>query len=142
HRRYRVENRFAALLLRNRRRIDQEIEEDFPSLPPGCSIQLERVARERVLSKIQDVLGNLQVFIPEAISTWEQETNKLLTFGNFIEEPGLSAAMVLRRKAWSEWKALARNEPPPIDPDIGVLRKCLPRTALRNDPETLNELVG
>lgn len=142
HRNYRVDTRFSALLLRNRRRLDQEVEDDFPSLPAGCNIQLERVARERVLNKIREVLKNLQTFVPEAIRTWKSETNKPLTFGNFIDETGLSAAMLLRNKTWSEWKALARGESPPKDPNIELLRDCLPRLALRNDPDTLKAFIG
>ena len=45
HRNYRLDTKFTALLSRHRQRIDSEIENDFPNLPPGCSILLERVAR-------------------------------------------------------------------------------------------------
>lgn len=137
HRKYRLDTKFAALLSRKRQRIDREIENDFPNLPPGCSIQLERVARERILSKIREVLNNLKQFIPEAIQCWENEQSKPLTFGNFIEATDLSAVEVLSKNTWSEWKALAYRTAPPTDPDIKIARKALPRIALRNDPDLL-----
>lgn len=138
HRKYRLDTKFAALLSRKRQRIDREIENDFPNLPPGCSIQLERVARERVLAKIKDVLNNLKQFIPEAIQSWENEQSKPLTFGNFIDATDLSPVEVLSKKTWSEWKALANKTAAPSDPDIKTARKALPRLALRNDPDLLN----
>ncbi|MGB0259516.1 MAG: DUF3427 domain-containing protein, partial [Coraliomargarita sp.] len=138
HRKYRLDTKFAALLSRKRQRIDREIENDFPNLPPGCSIQLERVARERVLAKIKDVLNNLKQFIPEAIQSWENEQSKPLTFGNFIDATDLSPVEVLSKKSWSEWKALANKQAPPDDPDLKTARKALPRIALRNDPDLLD----
>jgi superfamily II DNA or RNA helicase len=137
HRKYRLDTKFAALLSRKRQRIDREIENDFPNLPPGCSIQLERVARERVLAKIKDVLNNLKQFIPEVIQSWESEQSTPLTFGNFIEATNLSPVEVLSKKSWSEWKALASQTAPPEDPDIKTARKALARIALRSDPELL-----
>jgi superfamily II DNA or RNA helicase len=141
HRRYRLDTRYSALLMRRRQRIDREIENDFPNLPPGCNIQLERVARERVLTKVQAVLGDLNHFIPESIQTWEQDNNLPLTFGNFVEATGLSAVEMLRRRSWSEWKALARRHPHPADPDQQLLRSTLPRLALRSDPKLLKHFV-
>ncbi len=137
HQKYRMDTRFTSLLSRNRERIDREIEKDFPHLPPGCSIQLERVAREIILKKISMVLDDLKHFIPETIRTWDAETSLPLTFGNFIDATGLSPIEVLKRNSWSEWKAMAGNEPLPEDPDIKKGRKALSRIALRSDPNLL-----
>ncbi|TLF53108.1 DUF3427 domain-containing protein [Halomonas urmiana] len=138
HRRYRLDTKFTALLSGQRQRLDREVEADFPSLPPGCSIQLERVARERVLSKIRAVLSDLNQFIPETLRTWAEEVGKPLTFGRFLEVTGLSPVQVLARRSWSEWKASAERQPPPNDPDIDQARKALSRIALRSDPALLS----
>jgi len=140
HRHYRLDAKFSALLSRNRQRIDKEIEDDFPNLPPGCSIQLERVARETVLRKIREVLANLQVLVPEVIQTWNPRLP--LTFGNFIDETGLSPTELLKSRTWSEWKASASHKPPLDDPDLALLRKALPRIALRTDPAMLDVMAG
>ncbi|QQL45376.1 DUF3427 domain-containing protein [Sulfuriroseicoccus oceanibius] len=137
HRNYRLETKFTALLSRRRQRLDKEIEDDFPHLAPGCSIQLERVARERILHKIKSVLSNLNHFVPEVIKTWEQTSTKPLTFGNFLAETDLSPIDVLKRKTWSEWKASAGLIPKPEDPYITQGRKALSRIALRSDPTLL-----
>ena len=142
HRKYRMDTRFSALLMRQRQRLDKEIENDFPNLPPGCNIQLERVARERVLDKVKSVLANLNNFVPEAIRTWDQESGLPLTFGNFIDATGLPPVEVLRTKSWSEWKAEAFQQPPPSDPDLAELRKVLPRLASRTDPDLLQQFAN
>ncbi|MGM0637979.1 MAG: DUF3427 domain-containing protein [Pseudomonadota bacterium] len=144
HRRYRLDTRFTALLSGRRQRLDREVEADFPSLPPGCSIQLERVAREHVLSKIRAVLSDLNQFIPETLRTWPEEVGKPLTFGRFLEVTRLSPVQVLARRSWSEWKALAERRLPPDDPNLDQVRKALPRIALRSDPELLKaiEILG
>lgn len=142
HRRYRFDTRFAALLMRQRQRMDREIENDFPNLPPGCNIQLERVARERVLAKVRSVLADLNHFIPETIQIWNQESDRPLTFGHFISVTGLSPIEVLRRRSWGEWKALALRQPLPTDPDMELLRKSLPRIALRSDLQFLQSFLS
>lgn len=142
HRRYRLDTRFSALLMNQRQRIDREIANDFPSLPPGCNIQLERVARERILDKIRSVLADLRHFIPETIRTWNQEYDQCpLTFGHFIIATGLSPVEVLRSRSWSEWKAMAAGQSLPPDPDMAALRKALSRIALRTDPDLLRHFT-
>lgn len=137
HRRYRMDRKFTALLRHTRRRIDREIEHDFPNLPPGCSIQFERVAREHVLENIRNSLGNLRSFVPETIRTFESETKLPLTFGNFIRETDLSPVELLKNRTWSEWKDLANGTQTVIDPDLIETRTALRRFTLRTDPQFL-----
>ena len=141
HRKYRVDRKFAALLPRTRRRIDQEIEQDFPNLPAGCSIQLERVARDHVLRNIREGLGNLQAFIPEAIRTFEHEEKRPLNFANFVDATGLSPLEILRNRTWAEWKASAGLEGEVADPDLKAMRQALRRVSLRTDPAVLDYLT-
>ena len=141
HRKYRMDLKFSALLRTRRRRIDQEIEQDFPNLPPGCSIQLERVAREHILRNIADSLGRLNHFIPEAIRTFASETGLPLTFANFVRSTGLTPLEILRSRTWSEWKCVAYNEPPLSDPDLEAARKALRRITLRTDPDRLDQFM-
>jgi superfamily II DNA or RNA helicase len=141
HRKYRMDRKFSALLRTHRRRIDQEIERDFPNLPPGCSIQLERVARERILKNIRQSLGNLNNFIPEAIRTFEAETGRPLSFANFVDATALTPLEILRNKTWSEWKSMAHQQAPVADPDLDDARKALRRISLRTDPVRLNQII-
>ncbi len=141
HPKYRIDRKFSALLRTTRRRIDQEIERDFPNLPPGCNLHLERVAREHVLANIRQSLGNLRTFIPEAIQTFEAETKKELTFGNFIHDTQLSPLEILSNRTWSEWKDLAHGTETVQDPHLADARRALRRLVLRTDPEFLKKAI-
>lgn len=141
HRRYRIDRKLTALLRHTRRRIDREIENEFPNLPPGCSIQFERVAREHVLANIRQSLGNLNNFVPEAIQTFTAETKLALTFKNFINEMDLSPVELLRNKTWSEWKDLAAGTRTVHDLDSTETRTALRRMTLRTDRNFLDKVM-
>jgi superfamily II DNA or RNA helicase len=140
HRRYRVDRKFAALLTRDRQRMDEEVENDFPHLPPGCNIQLERIARENILESIRESLRNFANLVTESLATFEQDYGRPLNFGNFVQATGISPLTLLKTKTWSEWQALAKHTELPADPDIDACRQTLRRVLLRTDPDTLEQL--
>ena len=135
HRHYRMDTRFRALLPKHRYAIDREVELDFPHLPPGCSIQLDRQSREYVLRNIRENLRNLKVQVPDRLQTFTSQTGQDLTFGNFIRYHAYEPEVLLAKESWSEWKARARLCPIPVDPDLAGLRKTLIRAAFINGPK-------
>lgn len=52
-REFRFANRFRSLSTRPTTSIEREIQHDFPHLPSGCVVQLEKVARGRVLENVR-----------------------------------------------------------------------------------------
>jgi superfamily II DNA or RNA helicase len=56
HRRFRFDLRYRALLGGTRDQLEQQIKDGFPFLPAGCSLQLDRVSSERVLSNLRESL--------------------------------------------------------------------------------------
>lgn len=142
HRKYRLHQKLSALLRTRRRRIDREIEHDFPNMPPGCSIQFERVAREHVLRNIREGMGNLKQFVPEAIRTFEQETGVPLSFGSFVTETGIHPLDLLKNRTWSEWQAEAQRKTLGNNPDASAVRKTLRRVAMRTDPDLMDQLIS
>ena len=141
HRRYRIDKKFAALLNRDRQRMDQEVELDFPHLPPGCNIQLERVARENILNNIRESLRNFATLVTESLATFAQDHGCAPTFGNFIRATGISPLALLKNKTWSEWQALAGHTSAPADPDLNACRQAHRRILLRSDPDQLARLA-
>ncbi len=141
HRKYRIDRKFSALLSKSRRRIDEEVERDFPNLPPGCNIQLERVAREHVLENIRHSLGNLSAFVPEVIKTMTQAIGRVPEFGEFIAESDLNPLVLLKNRTWSEWKALAMGTEKVKDPQLHDARRTLRRVCRRTDPVFLERLA-
>lgn len=55
HRDFRFDLRFRALMGGTTKQVAQQIEDDFPFLPPGCALQLDRVARDIVLRNVRGV---------------------------------------------------------------------------------------
>ena len=137
HRRYRVDTKLKALLPRHRFSIDKEVEQDFPHLPAGCSIQLDRLSRQYVLENIRENLGKLNVLLPERLLNFTSESKQKLTFGNFIRYHDYDPEVLLVKETWSEWKAKALLGPIPTDPDLARLSKTLVRAAFINGPREI-----
>jgi superfamily II DNA or RNA helicase len=140
HRKYRIDIKLKALLPRHRFSIDREVELNFPHLPPGCSIQMDRISRRHVLENIKANLSNLSVQVPERLQTFISESKQELTFGNFIRYHDYEPERLLVKETWSGWKAKARLTKTPADPDVGRLKKALVRVALVNGPEEIARL--
>jgi superfamily II DNA or RNA helicase len=58
HQEFRFDLRFRAITGRSRRQVERDVEEGFPLLPSGCSIQLDRVAQDIVLRNVRQQLKN------------------------------------------------------------------------------------
>jgi superfamily II DNA or RNA helicase/HKD family nuclease len=142
HRRYRVDTKLKALLPRHRFSIDKEVEQDFPHLPAGCSIQLDRLSRQYVLENIRENLGCLNVQVPDRLQTFNSESGQELTFGNFIRFHDYDPEVLLVKETWSAWKSKAQLAPIPADPDLARLSKTLVRAAFINGPREVALLRG
>ncbi len=57
HRRFRFEERFKAILGGDRGHVLRQVEDDFPFLPAGCSISLDRQSQKSILENIRGALG-------------------------------------------------------------------------------------
>jgi superfamily II DNA or RNA helicase/HKD family nuclease len=141
HKKYRIDRKFISLLKKKRNRLLDEVESEFPNLPSGSVIQLERIARETILEKIKQVYNDLIHFIPETIETWSPQKMGELTFFNFIRETSLSPIAVLKKKTWSQWKAIANKQSDPMDIDILKGKSALLRISLRSSTKILNAMI-
>jgi hypothetical protein len=140
HRRYRIDTKLKALLPKTRYAIDREVELEFPHLPAGCSIQLDRIARSHVLRNIRENLRNLSVQVPERLHTFENESKQPLNFGNFVRYHDYEPELLLAKETWSAWKTKARIAPPPVAPDLSRLKHALVRAALITGPREIHLL--
>jgi superfamily II DNA or RNA helicase/HKD family nuclease len=142
HKNYRVDSKLKALLPKARFQINREVELEFPHLPAGCSIQLDRIAREYILKNIQDNLHNLAIQIPERLGTFEHETGLPLTFANFVQYHQYEPEQLLIKETWSGWKSKANLEKVPTDPDILKLKRALLRIASVTGPKEIHHLLS
>lgn len=137
HRRYRIDRKLKALLAKRRFNILREVEMDFPHLPAGCSIQLDKVARECVLANIRENLRNLADQLPDRLESFEHEAGQPLTFGNFVRFHDYEPESLLSRHTWTQWKASAHLTQTPTDPDINQLRDALISAAQTSGPREI-----
>jgi superfamily II DNA or RNA helicase/HKD family nuclease len=140
HRRYRIDRKLKSLLSKKRLPIDREVEFNFPHLPPGCSIQLDRLAREYVLANIRESLRQLAEHVIERLETFEQESGQKLTFSNFVRFHDYNPSTLLSKDTWTGWRVRARLVAEPKDPDRERLQSGLIRAAQANGPRELNTL--
>ena len=56
HRRFRFDLRYRALLGGSRRQLQEQLQQGFPFLPPGCRLVVDRVVSERVLTGLRQCL--------------------------------------------------------------------------------------
>jgi hypothetical protein len=112
--RYREEFRFDQLLQvmtgLPKRRLIEDLEHGFPSLPPACHIAFDRVAGERVLASLKYI----------ARQTWPRLTRELqgyaamkrpedVTLARFLNDQALELSDIYRANAAGGWTALRRS---------------------------------
>lgn len=118
---YRVEERYQALVDRSRGSVREQAEAGFPFLPAGCTLHLERVARDRVLASLKrtavrrGVSGLLADF---RLGSWT-------SLGDFLGATGRSVEQFYgvdnRAMSWARLQRVAdaADAPPEhTDPDL------------------------
>jgi superfamily II DNA or RNA helicase len=142
HKKYRVDRKFAALLSGRRFNIKKEVESGFPHVPAGCSIQLEAQAMEQVVANIKAAYSNLKNYVKETVATFEKDTGKRLTFGNYIHTYEIDPARLLDVKSWSAWKNEALGLVAEPEPDYEPLKQAAERIAQATGPNYLKVIKG
>ena len=64
-REYRYDIRYQALLGGTRHQVRSAVEADFPALPPGCALKLDRIAKETVLRNLKEATQNIRARLAE-----------------------------------------------------------------------------
>ncbi|RNA64756.1 DUF3427 domain-containing protein [Prosthecochloris sp. ZM_2] len=98
-------DRFRALVGRTYQHIEKEIRQGFPHLPSGCSITLEPMAREVVLSNIRNTIFSAKR-IRKEIASFALNTHEPLTIHTFLEHHQLDIRTLYsgQKGCWSQLK--------------------------------------
>ena len=104
---YDFESKFRALIGKTSSSVQKEIESDFPHLPLGCSIVLERKAKESILENIRKAttLNINQIIIK--IRNFQHQTTLPLTLKNFIDLNHIEIETIYKKGSWSRLCQLA-----------------------------------
>jgi superfamily II DNA or RNA helicase len=141
HQNFRFELRFRALMDSPRHRMDKEIEQGCLHLPLGCVVQLERIAQRHILDNIRAAISINKTTMVRKLKSFEGDSGKPLTLGNFLAFHDLAAEDIYRRSTWSEICAEAGVRYALADPDTGVLHKGLLRMLHLNSVHQINALL-
>lgn len=98
---YDFENKFRALVGKTARNIEKEIQENFPHLPLGCSIVLEKIAKERILQNIAGAISNRRNTIITKIQNFSHQSTLPLTLENFLDFNHLELNNIYRHGTWN-----------------------------------------
>jgi len=85
HAEYSFEHKFRAMLGKTHTKVKEELLNDFPHLPLGCSITLEETAKETILRNIQNAYGAGEKSLLKAMERFKQDYNVPFTLRNFCE---------------------------------------------------------
>ena len=97
NKKFRYERKFSALLQGNNQGLKNEIKGDFPHLPRGCFIKLEKKAREYILKNIRESVSTREALI-NRIKTFEADTGTELNLRSFLSYYNLSPRMIYGQK--------------------------------------------
>lgn len=99
---YDFESKFRALIGKTTTSVQKEIENDFPHLPLGCSIILEKKAKESILENIKRATSlNINQLISK-ITNFKHHTTLTLTLKNFISLNNIPLELIYSKKeSWS-----------------------------------------
>lgn len=99
---YDFESKFRALIGKTTTSVQKEIEDDFPHLPLGCSIVLEKKTKETILNNIKKATSlNINQLITK-IRNFQHQTTLPLTLVNFMELNHISIETIYSKKeTWS-----------------------------------------
>lgn len=139
---YSFEARFQALLGHTSRSIQKEVDDDFPFLPKGCNIQLERVAKESVLENIRSAVRSGRTRMVQRIAEFENEAEQTLTMIAFLEYYQLEPYSIYETgRSWNRLCCEAGKRKVGIEPDEDRLTKGLLRLAHADSPSFLRFII-
>ncbi|MBS1644079.1 MAG: DUF3427 domain-containing protein [Bacteroidetes bacterium] len=104
---YDFEGKFRALIGKTITSIQKEIEDDFPHLPLGCSIVLEKRAKEFVLDNIRKATSINTNQLIQKIQNFRHQSSLPLTLHNFSRFYNIPLPLIYKRGCWSRLCAQA-----------------------------------
>lgn len=97
---YDFEGKFRALVGKTNTSIQKEIEDDFPHLPLGCTIVLERKAKDFIIQNIKQATNLNKNQLLNKIRNFKYQTALPLTLKNFINFYHIPIQYIYKRGNW------------------------------------------
>ncbi|MDN3670712.1 DUF3427 domain-containing protein [Echinicola jeungdonensis] len=97
---YDFEGKFRALVGKTNTSIKKEIEDDFPHVPLGSAIVLEKKAKTTILNNIKAATNLKRNQIIQKIRDFEHQSTLSLTLENFLKFHHIPLAVMYKRGSW------------------------------------------
>ena len=98
---YNFENKFRALIGKTSTSVIKEIEDNFPHLPLGCSVNLERKAKEIILKNISAATSLSRAQLIIKIQNFKHQTTLPLNLKNFLDFYNIPIQSIYKRGSWN-----------------------------------------
>lgn len=104
HVNYSYESRFRALIPKSKNATTQTIRgavaESFTMLPRGCTISMDKLAREYIMSNIKSAIFNLRRLVQE-VRMFSVNSDKPLTLSTFLSQFDLDIRTIYKTRCWT-----------------------------------------
>ena len=104
---YDYENKFRALIGKTNTTVKHEIEKDFPHLPLGSSIVLEKQAKEHILNNIRQATDMNKRRLIRLMNNFTNHTTLALTLENFLKIYNLELKHIYKNHTFTSLKSEA-----------------------------------
>ena len=98
---YNFENKFRAIIGKTSTTVKKEIEDNFPHLPLGCSVILEKKAKDIILENISAAIAYNRNKLIQRIKGFKHQTTLPLTLANFVTLTGVPLQTIYKAGGWS-----------------------------------------
>ncbi len=98
---YDFEHKFRALIGKTHTSVIKEIEDEFPHLPLGCSIVLQKKAKEIILKNIKEATEFRRPQLLQKIQNFKHHSTRPLNLANFLEFHHLNIEQIYKKGSWS-----------------------------------------
>lgn len=142
HRNYRFDLHFRALLNDPSVSLEAQVEHGFTQLPAGCTLVMERVARQYVLENIRQNLRQTKVNLTQLLKDLGNSIGKTPTMAEFLDHTELTLEDLYRRNVcWSRLCVEAGRRQQFEEPDEQRLTRGFRRVAHFNDAQQIQALL-
>lgn len=141
-REFRFASRFRALSTNPTGRLEKEIEAGFPHLPAGCSVQLERIAKQRVLDNVRQTLKLQRPRMVGDIRELGRHLGRPPVIREALEYLDTTLDELLKRGLWSRLLVDAGLAERFTEPDEEQLARGIRRLAHVDDPRQIRFLLA
>ena len=139
HRReFRFDRRLSGLLPGSRKHIEEQVKLGFPFLPAGCQMQLEPVARDRILASIRQSVPTRRAERAQELAALAVQ-RPTVTMAEYLEETGLTLEELYANSddSWTGLREMAQLPVPESGPHESALRRAIGRLLHVDDRERL-----